>query len=145
VQGTLSGAALGAVVGGAFAVVVFPLVYGLYSGNVTVLNDEGIRTRWYPFRPRRCDWADVKAIYVRAGRKDLNGPSRYVYVEPVAGKPFILAAPMNAVAMPDRRFGEKADEILRYWSNAFRGKQAPVPPKLGPYEVTRKYRHHGLG
>jgi hypothetical protein len=138
----MSGRGLGAVVGGAFALVVFPLVYGLYSRHVTVLDAEGIRTRWYPFRTRQCDWADVKNIYVRAGRKD---PSRYISVEPVAGKPFTLAAPMNAVAMPDRRFGEKADEILRYWSYAIRAEQKSPPLRLGPYEVARRYRHHGLG
>jgi hypothetical protein len=135
----LSDRGFGAVVGGACAIVLFVIVYAAFTRNVTVLDERGLRTRWHLLPVRRCNWEDVRLVRVITTG---NSPSRYVKVEPRAAKPFHLGAPLDTAGMRDPQFGDRADEILRYWSAATRPK--PPPPRLGPEDRALRYRHHGL-
>jgi hypothetical protein len=140
ILGHLSDRGFGAVVGGALAIAVFSLVYAAYARSFTVLDERGIRTRWHLRLVRHCMWQDVRSIRIATGGRR-GGTSQYIEVEPRAGKPFLLGAPLDATAMRDEAFSGKADQVLRYWSHATRPKS--LPPRLGPEEGATRFGHHG--
>jgi hypothetical protein len=108
------------------------LIAGLFLAfgrNRAILDQTGVKNRWLLGPERRHTWSEITEL------QNWTGPrSRGIRVVPRNGKPFMLAAPLDAPpGAPDPGFDQKADVIAHYWRDARRG------PRGGASDST----HHG--
>ena len=122
-SGTLAMWAIGAAVGGLICLYATMA----YARAFTECTPAGLRTRGLA-RTRECPWADVRALAPHVYRQTTT-----VMVTTAGGTRFRLGVPVTGGVMPDPEFGQRAEQIWRYWQWAAQaaGTGAAGPPAPG--------------